>query len=398
MDKVASNPVESVFDAWQNGKSALLYGPPGTGKTRILSELRRILETPEAALGQIGADPSDARNPFKSIAEMSSVAGSGLPKPVKTIWLTFHQSLGYDDFVIGLRPDIIDGLPVLVPTAGALLEAVLELQKAGEAGSVVFFIDEINRGNAAKIFGEFLTFLDFEYRETDAHGVLNPNRVPLPVRHLQHSGNSYEPLRRGDGSSARLAYPSFFPRHIYVVATMNSVDRTAIPIDSALARRFDRIDIRPELHLLARTWSIEVDDLFERAKIPSQLTAGEVAILILDRINLAIAENFGTDFELGHGLFLQIKINEEDSWLQLERVWDRVIFPQIEDRFSGRPEELASVLRVEEFAGTGYAWRYRQSITGQSNSLVLEPVSLAEIRPELAKSSLQLLASRSQIE
>jgi len=395
---MSSNEVENVLDAWRNGKSALLYGPPGTGKTRILSELRHLLETPEMETIRIGADPTDSREPFKPIKEVSSETSSGLPEPIRTVWLTFHQSLGYDDFIIGLRPDTLEGQPVLVPTAGALLDAILKLQANGGTGSVVFFIDEINRGNAAKIFGEFLTFLDFEYRETDSNGVLNPNRVPLPVRHLRHDENEYEPLRQEDGNFARLVFPSYFPRHIYLVATMNSVDRTAIPIDSALARRFDRIDVRPNLGLLAEKWLIEIDDLPDKATRFEELNTGEVAILILDHINFAISENFGTDFELGHGLVLGLDTTNQRSWHQLAHIWDRVIFPQLEDRFSGRPEELASVLRVEEFSGTEYAWRYRQSITGQSSPTILEPVILSEIDPATSKRSLQLLASRSQVE
>lgn len=394
---MAADPVEGIFGAWGRGKSALLYGPPGTGKTRILSELLRILEKPDAPVGLIGLDMSDSRNPFKPMSESSSERGGGLPQPIKTMWLTFHQSLGYEDFVVGLQPESIDEQITLVPHAGALLEAIAELQR-GDVGSVVIFIDEVNRGNAAKIFGEFLTFLDFEYRETDAAGEINPNRIPLPVRHLAHSSGRYAPIKLADGSEVELAYPSYFPRHLYVVATMNSVDRTAVPIDSALARRFERIDIRPDLRLLAEGWDVPFDLLSEKATTPSVLSAAETAVLILDRLNHAIAENFGPDFELGHGLVMDIDGVSDNSWQQLARAWDRVIFPQIEDRFSGRVDELAAALRVEEFEGVPYAWRFRQSLTGDVSASVVAPVSLADVEPDLAKTSLQLLASRATYE
>jgi len=394
---MAADPVDSVFGAWARGKSALLYGPPGTGKTRILSELLRVLEKPDAPVGRIGLDMADSRNPFKSMSESSSEHGGGLPKPIKTIWLTFHQSLGYEDFIIGLHPETKDSQVTLVPHAGALLEAVADLQ-SGAAGAVVIFIDEVNRGNAAKIFGEFLTFLDFDYRETTADGSDNPSKIPLPIRHLLHEGDKYAPVTLSSGEAVQLTFPSYFPRHLYVVATMNSVDRTAIPIDSALARRFERIDIRPDLRLLADEWEVDFASLAERAATPTTLTAADTAILVLDRLNFAITENFGPDFELGHGLLMGIDADAETGWEQLARAWDRVIYPQIEDRFSGRVEELAAVLRVEEFSSVPYAWRFRQSFSGNASASVVAPATLAELDPELSKASLQLLASRPSVE
>jgi 5-methylcytosine-specific restriction enzyme B len=392
---MASRYVEDILNAWQRGKSALLYGPPGTGKTRILSELLAALNEESAPVGELGLDMSDGAEPFKSVDESSSVRGGGPPRPVKTVWLTFHQSLTYEDFVIGLRPESNGGVVSLVPQAGTLLDAVLELQGSGGAQSVVLFIDEINRGNAAKIFGEFLTFLDFEYRDTTPDGSENPTKLPLPIRHLTHDSGAYAQVRRSDGSEASLAYPSHFPRHIYVVATMNSVDRTAIPIDSALARRFDRIDIRPDTPLLAERWGVDMEGLGAKAGIPTTLTASETAILLIDRLNLALAENFGPDFELGHGLVIDLDPADADPWAQLARIWDRVLFPQLEDRFSGRAEELANALRVEEFGAVPYAWRFRTSISGDSSTSVIAPVSLSAIDPTLATTSLQLLASRS---
>lgn len=395
--QVASTPdptVRAILQAWASGRSALLYGPPGTGKTRVLSELRELLQGGNTTPGTYFS-VDDSRAPFAS-TPTASFGVSGLPPaPIKTVWLTFHQSLTYEDFVIGLRPESGGGVVSLVPHAGTLLDAVMELQEGSGTQSVVLFIDEINRGNAAKIFGEFLTFLDFDYRDAAADGSDNANKLPLPIRHLTHDEDAYVPVRRPDGSEAALAYPSYFPRHIYVVATMNSVDRTAIPIDSALARRFDRIDIRPDINLLAGLWGVDLDTLGAKAGTPTDLKAAETAILLIDRLNLSLAENFGPDFELGHGLIIELDPAKADPWAQLARIWDRVLFPQLEDRFSGRAEELANTLRVEEFGSVPYAWRYRTLLSGDSNSSVLAPVSLATIDSALARASLQLLASRS---
>ena len=391
---MTNDPIEGILRAWQNGRSALLYGPPATGKTRVLAELLRRLEEPVTGRERTGLNPHFSQKPFRQMPGGPNLAVRGLPRPVKTVWMTFHQSLSYEDFVIGLAPRTSAAAMELVPTAGVLVDAIAELQSPTGANSVVIFIDELNRGNAAKIFGEFLTFFDFDYRETNAAGAVNARRIRLPLRHLKIVGDRYESLIRVDGTSTQLAYPSYFPRHLYVVATMNSVDRTAIPIDSALARRFDRIDLRPDIRLLLTRWDLDADELAARAATPEQLTPADCATLILDRVNLAIAENFGTDFELGHGLVMQLDPAHADAWLQLARLWDTVIFPQIEERFSGRLEELASLLRIDELGGTDYAWRYRKSLSGRQSTTALEPVSIGELPGDLAKRSLQRLASR----
>lgn len=388
------DPIADIFAAWQSGKSALLYGPPGTGKTRILSDLIQELDSESARPTSLALDASNPGNPFQGMLGGDDTGLRGLPGPVKKIWLTFHQSFSYEDFVIGLVPSSSGASIKLLPKAGVLLDAIAGMQGGDDAKSVVIFIDEINRGNAAKIFGEFLTFLDFDYRETSLDGTVNIRRIPLPLRHLSTSNGKYEGLLLQDGSEVTLDFPSYFPRHIYVVATMNSVDRTAIPIDSALARRFNRIEIRPDLELLMMEWGLTGAELSAKASDPTSLGPTECAALILDRVNLAIAENFGPDFELGHGLVMSLKSDSADGWAVLTRLWDETVFPQIEDRFSGRPEELSSLLRVEEFASLEYAWRYRTSLSGVSSSRVLAPVSLAGLEPLVAKRSLQLLASQ----
>jgi 5-methylcytosine-specific restriction protein B len=133
---MAADPGESIFEAWSRGKSALLYGPPGTGKTMVLSRLLEVLNAPDAPIGRVGLDMSDPLDPFKSMSESSSEHGGGLPKPIRTKWLTFHQSMSYEDFVIGLRPVADGGQIALVPYGGALIESIAELEN-GSAGSVV---------------------------------------------------------------------------------------------------------------------------------------------------------------------------------------------------------------------------------------------------------------------
>ena len=242
-----TDKLTDILNSWAKGRNVLLYGPPATGKTRLISELFQVLTTQSESSEGILLNPDDSDTPFSRPKQDLPI-----PTPVKVVWTTFHQSYSYEDFVLGLRPEITESNTQLKPVAGVLLDAALELSdSASKYKSVVIFIDEINRGNAARIFGEFMTFLDFDYRKE--------GRVPLPLplRQLKYINGQSEKIYRIEGQEAELPLGFAFPKHVYIVATMNSVDRAAVPIDSALARRFYRIEMRPNLSILAKQWGLE---------------------------------------------------------------------------------------------------------------------------------------------
>lgn len=383
------------MDSWAAGRNALLYGPPATGKTRLISELFETLSGPRPSAKRIQLDPQNARTPFSRPPQEVKI-----PLPAKVVWTTFHQSYGYEDFVLGLRPENAGGATILRPWAGVFLDAVLELSDAAsDYKSVVIFIDEINRGNAARIFGEFMTFLDFDYREGGAVP------LPVPLRQLNYSNGQSETIYRQCGAATTISDSFQFPKHIYVAATMNSVDRAAVPIDSALARRFDRIEMRPDPEVLLSLWGLKWSDIPTPTDENWQtLNPFQVGVLLLDRLNLIIADDLGTEFELGHGLFTSIKskaadvgsgetsVDEPGSWRALAKIWDDVVFPQLEDRYSGRPEQLLTILRVEEPAAGDYAWKLRTLHNGAVSARSLAPVRTGELDEDVIKRSFQWLA------
>lgn len=379
-----TDKIADILSSWSAGRNALLYGPPATGKTRLISELFAVLRDPPGARRGILLDVRNAQAPFSRPQQEIPI-----PQPSKVVWTTFHQSYGYEDFVLGLRPEITSNGTRLQPWAGVFLDAALELSDpASEYESVVIFIDEINRGNAARIFGEFMTFLDFDYRDNGSVP------LPLPLRQLTYDNGESEEIHRPGGKVTRIPAGFTFPRHVYIVATMNSVDRAAVPIDSALARRFDRIEMRPDLDVLVDSWGLD------EAVIPTptednweDLSPFETAYLLLDRLNVAIASDLGAEFELGHGLLTPVladttspegstkeQVAEKAAWRSLAKTWDDVLFPQLEDRYSGRPEQLMDLLYVDSPPPVGaYAWNLRHPKGSTAKFRTLATVRASEL-------------------
>lgn len=376
-----SDIIDRIFTSWENGRNVLLYGPPATGKTRLISQIFERLKNSQIDNRGIHLDPFTTNPlPFSRPTKQSSI-----PQPAKVVWSTFHQSYGYEDFVLGLRPSSgQDGLR-LIPWAGIFLDAALELSNSeSEYQSVVIFIDEINRGNAAKIFGEFMTFLDFDYRQEGTFP------LPLPLRQLSFNNSISEPIKRLNGEEVTIPQEFVFPKNIYIVATMNSVDRAVVPIDSALARRFDRIEMRPNMQVLADFWKL---DLSKINKTWEDLSVFETAYRVLEKINYIIAVDLGTEFELGHGMLMSLDRDtpESEAWFVFARLWDEVIYPQIEDRFSGREDKIFDMLKIGSLSDSSYAWVERK-ISGRDDlGRVINPVQMHKLELETIKRSFQWL-------
>ena len=132
--------------------------------------------------------------------------------------------------------------------------------------------------------------MENSYRDTDERGENNPGRLPVPLANLNANGGHTEEIDLPSGGSVRLPNPWFFPREVYTLASMNSVDRTVAPLDSALARRFERIDMFPDLNILEDWLGVSLADadrkVREAGEEAPELTAGECAVLILRQTEL----------------------------------------------------------------------------------------------------------------
>jgi len=329
-----------VIQALAGGhRNILMYGPPGTGKTVAMQEVKEFLENPGGGGTSIAINPTNQAQPFQA----TSVAPP-LPQPVYTDWLTFHQSMSYEEFVVGLRPVPAKGGITLEPRAGRLLEAVRALDGVWFK-SAVLFIDEFNRGNPAQVFGEMITFLEADKRGQSIH-LLGVN---------SDGADNTEEIQFKDGKD-KLSYPLQIPEHLYVIASINSLDRSVAPLDQALARRFHRVPCPPDMAFLRDRLGLteSVEQIAGTDTAPSdEDKAGLTAAVLLNRINKYVRHLLGADFEFGHGYLNKVWGVPEGAgrWRELAIAWDASIFPQIEEMFRTRNNELSKILRVEEAAG-----------------------------------------------
>jgi 5-methylcytosine-specific restriction protein B len=268
--------LDAALAGLRRRRALLLQGPPGTGKTYLARRLAWLL---------LGA--RDER---------------------RIELVQFHPSYGYEDFMLGFRPGA-DGQFQLVPGVLPLL-----CQRAAQDPEHPYFllIDELNRGNVARIFGELLLLL--------------------------------EPDQRGPAHALRLPYappsaPRFFvPENLYVIGTLNLADRSLAPLDYALRRRFAFVAMRPQ-------FGKQLRKLLSINKLPETLI--DLITERLAALNHVIAADpeLGPDFEVGHSYFCapSAEAAEASTWLRL--IFEQEIGPLLADYWREQPERAAAQLR-----------------------------------------------------
>lgn len=237
-----------IQDVLERKRQVILYGPPGTGKTYWAMQTARQILAAEFGTTFENLTP----------AQQAEISGSA-EKPGRVRTCTFHPSYGYEDFIEGYRPLIVKEQP-----AFRLVDGVFKrlCQDAAAQPDRKFFlvVDEINRGDIPRIFGELLTLL-----EKDKRG----QAALLPV-----SGQPFQ-----------------VPYNIYVIGTMNTADRSIALLDTALRRRFGFIELMPDPALLNVT-------------LANTLPLGAWLAALNQRIVASIGRD-ARNLQIGHAYFLE---------------------------------------------------------------------------------------------
>ncbi|MBW4018959.1 AAA domain-containing protein [Moraxella osloensis] len=205
------------------------------------------------------------------------------PKLERFSFVSFHQAYGYEEFVEGIRPHIADNGQMSYRIESGAFLRLCQQAKQDPSHRYAMLIDEINRANVARVFGELMSLI--------------------------------EPSKRAgqtDSLSVNLAYsrqPFSVPSNVDIYASMNSQDHSLSPLDMAFRRRFEFIECQPQPQLLGKVMAngMEVD-------LAKLLTA----------LNERISQNLAKDSQLGHSFLWGI-----DSLHALSAAFSHSIIPQV---------------------------------------------------------------------
>ena len=284
--------------------NTILYWPPRTGKTYnsifysvgIIKKDKSIIDIIEDKTKNISdIEKEEIFDNFNDFKEQGQIE-----------FITFHQSYSYEDFIEGIRPtlatkDSEDNKDLKYTIHSGIFKKICERARNDKDKNYVLIIDEINRGNISKIFGELITLLEPSKRlgETEE----------LKIR-LAYSGEEFG-----------------VPKNLYILGTMNTADRSIALLDIALRRRFNFIEMPPRYELLKQKIEVKND------KIELQE--------LLKAINTRIEFLLDKDHLIGHSYFINIKTFED-----LKEIFRNSIIPLLQEYFYDDFEKIREVLNI----------------------------------------------------
>ena len=283
-DPAAMRAEDLVEQAIQRSRKGMVVftGAPGTGKTYCVEEYVR------------------------------TQTGQSLPGE---LWefVQFHSSFDYTDFVEGLRP-ILSGETMLFVRVDGIFKSFCRRAAADSEHTYYFIIDEINRADLGRVFGELMYC--FEKRGPE-------HRVKTQYHNLPTAGLEGEDL---------FANGFYLPKKVVILGTMNDIDRSVETFDFALRRRFDwvEIDANTVMHSSLKSMA-------KKGNLTGEVT--EELVGQIKKMNEIIAgqPGLGREFAIGPSYF------EEYDGDNLEEIWNRNIRPILREYMRGRRDGDAFV-------------------------------------------------------
>ncbi len=254
--------LQEIVDLLQRRQQIVLYGPPGTGKTYVAKELAKHL---------VG-DPSRVR------------------------LVQFHPSYAYEDFFEGYRPVTQDGQATFALKDGPLRLLAAEAKNPeNRENAYILIIDEMNRANLAKVFGELYFLL--EYRKETVRLQYRPDEA------------------------------FFLPPNLFIIGTMNTADRSIALVDAAIRRRFPFYEMHPSEEPV-------------KSVLGRYLEANHIAddrAALLDELNRRMGEG-GRDLQIGPSYLMRPEIQQDPD---IDLVWRYDILPLLDEHFYGERDREA---------------------------------------------------------
>lgn len=294
-------------------KNIILYGPPGTGKTYnsiryavdICNSKKDIsIQELEENLANQNINYDEVKKEYDELTKEGRIA-----------FTTFHQSYGYEDFIEGIKP-VLDNKgkndeeiskeskDIQYHIEDGTFKKFCEKAKEHTNQNYVFIIDEINRGNISKIFGELITLIESNKRE----GMPEALSTILPYSKKEFS----------------------IPSNVYILGTMNTADRSIAMMDTALRRRFKFIEKLPDFTLLPERINIEGKDINVSR--------------MLEVINYRIEVLYDREHTIGHSFFMKLAKIKNPKVSDLKNLFIYEIIPLLQEYFYDDYSKIKLVL------------------------------------------------------
>lgn len=267
--------IDEIVRVLKRKKAIIFRGVPGVGKTFVIKDI--------------------IRNSFDNIGEGG----------IETI--QFHQSYSYEEFVEGLRPQMSGGYDI----EKGIFYNICDKARGNPEWNYFLIIDEINRGNMSKIFGELMMLIENDKREE---------------------------------YFLRLAYSKedfSVPSNLYIIGTMNTADRSLALVDYAMRRRFSFISLEP-------AYGTEKFNRYLEEKMDLDPEFIHSLNKKMIGVNSIIENRLGEDFIIGHSYFIE----ERENILNIDEWFNEVvkyeIMPMVQEYFF---DDLSSIQEIENILG-----------------------------------------------
>ena len=318
-----------IMDYPEIVKNMILYGPPGTGKTYITATYAVLI------CGWYTLDTLKNMDHSKIMEIYHELEQEG-----RIGFTTFHQSYGYEDFIEGIRP-VLDkektdaqnqseeqksekSRNLEYTMEAGVFKAFCEKAEKESKKPYIFIIDEINRGNISRIFGELITLIE----ESKRKGEADERSVILPYSGL----------------------PFSVPSNVYIIGTMNTADRSIALLDTALRRRFSFVEMMPDTEVL-KDIKIEVPEMPDTVDKKAGKSTIDIQKL-LEIINQRIEVLYDREHTIGHAYFCGLK--KTATLDGLKNVFKKSVLPLLQEYFFDDYEKIAMVLGDNQKSNSNY--------------------------------------------
>ena len=284
--------------AWSALQSHTVHGSATVNYKSRVEPL--VFNKTDDTLWYIDENQLDQLEEYKNLLTQLKTGPEQVESIKRYAFVTFHQSYGYEEFIEGLRPITDSEGNITYEVKPGVFKRICKQAEVDPDNQYAIVIDEINRGNISKIFGELITLVETDKRA----GAENALMLTLPYSGL----------------------PFSVPSNLDIIGTMNTADRSLTHIDVALRRRFEFIELRTDYSLIP-------DDI-DGINLRRMLYAINQRIeLLLDREHI-----------LGHALLMNVGSIEE-----LEHTFTTNVMPLLEEHFFENWDKINRVLNNNGF-------------------------------------------------